>query len=224
MTDPRTDTAPRRVVVADAAATRSPQASAIAAEYDEVYADAQDNGTGGSYDNVIKALHWTIVAVVLLQLFMGYTLGGAEPGQPAGYVLGFHMGTGATILAIMLFRLGWRLTHLHHVPPSPKDLPRWLQIVSRVNHYYFYAALIAMPVLGLAWASSRGWQPTYFGLFPLPKILPNGSPLGNIAAIGHSVLAHLTVFAIALHVTGALYHRFGKHDRVIHRMLPSNRA
>jgi len=224
MIDSQTDTAPRRVVVTDAVATRSPQATTIAAGYDEDYADAQDNGTGGSYDNVIKALHWTIVGMVLLQLFIGYTLAGAEPGTPSGYVLGFHMGTGATILAIMLFRFGWRMTHLHHVPSSPKDLPRWLQIVSRANHYYFYAALIAMPVLGLAWASARGWTPTYFGLFPLPKILPTGSSLGDAAAWGHSILAHLTVFAIALHVSGALYHRFAKRDRVIHRMLPTTRA
>jgi cytochrome b561 len=221
MTDDRTTT--RRVVMADPEAGMRPATRATATALNP-YADAEDKGTGGSYDNVIKSLHWATAALVLLQIFMGFTLAGAEPGQPGGYVLGFHMGTGATILAVVLFRLGWRLTHLHHVPPSPKDLPGWLQVVSRVNHYYFYAALIAMPILGLAWASARGWQPTYFGLFPLPRVLPEGSSLGDLAALGHAGLALLTVAAIALHVTGALYHRFGKHDRVIHRMLPSRRA
>lgn len=222
--DDRTET--RRVIVADAvdaAPRRAPVAGATATAANP-YADATDQGTGGSYDNVIKSLHWATAALVLMQVFMGYILAGADPSQPQGYSLSFHMGTGATILAIMLFRFGWRMTHLHHVPSSPKDLPRWLQIVSRVNHYYFYAALVAMPILGLAWASARGWQPTYFGLFPLPKILPTNSEWGDLAAQGHSWLALLTVAAIALHVTGALYHRFGKHDTVIHRMLPSRRA
>jgi len=209
----------RRVIVSEEPSARD---AGLPLGGDTVFADTHDEGTGGSYDNVIKSLHWLIVGLVIMQMMIGFTMESAEIGTPAGHIVSFHFTTGATIGLIMLFRFGWRMTH--HVPAPPRDLPRWLQIVSRANHYYFYAALIAMPVLGLAWASAKGVQPYLFGVIPLPKILETDSPYAEAAAMGHSWLAVLTVAAMALHIAGALYHRFGKHDRTLHRMLPSERA
>lgn len=39
-----------------------------------------------------------------------------------------HLAVGPTILALMLLRLAWRLTH--RTSPPPSDLPRPLQILS----------------------------------------------------------------------------------------------
>src|SRR3712207_8292527 len=57
-----------------------------------------------------------------------------------------HESIGATIWAVTLARLAWRLGH--PPPPLPVDLPDALKLAARLNHTAFYVWLLTMPVVG----------------------------------------------------------------------------
>jgi cytochrome b561 len=67
----------------------------------------------------------------------------------------------------------------------------------------------------------------YFGLFQWPAIpfladLPRAEKVHTVVtlALTHNWLAFSAIGLLALHVTGALWHQFLRHDVVLQRMLP----
>lgn len=87
------------------------------------------------------------------------------------------------ILAVMVVRALWRLSHRE--PPQPVALSASLRTVSRVTHASLYALLVALPLLGAAYASARSSPVTLFGILPVPPLTPRGSPLGRQLADVH---------------------------------------
>jgi cytochrome b561 len=122
------------------------------------------------------------------------------------------------ILAVMALRLAWRLTR--PPPPLPEDLPRWQRLASRFVHNALYAALLAMPVAGWLWASSKGWPIVFFGAVALPPLIGAGSPLAHLAARAHRFLAWAILTLVLLHLVAVLYHVVIRRDDVALRMLP----
>ena len=92
--------------------------------------------------------------------------------------------------------------------------------MSRATHYAFYVILIVLPLLGWAVASGFGATPYLLGVIPLPALIAKNKPLADMVGGVHGTLALAPLAVIALHVAGALYHRFVKRDGVFQRMLP----
>jgi cytochrome b561 len=141
------------------------------------------------YSSSQIALHWLVVVLVLFQLsFNGdmsraYEIGvrtGELPRDEGGVVP--HAAIGLSILLVMSARLWLRLSR--GVPPPPSSESRWMQIVSRSNHWAFYGVLISMPLLGLLAVLTL--QPIFGWL--------------------HGALAWVLVALVLLHVAGALVH------------------
>ena len=170
------------------------------------------------YSSVAKSLHWFILALLIIQFAIAWTMPDIGRGSVPTGLIGWHLSVGLTILAVMVVRLAWRLTH--PAPPAPADLPPALATLSRVTHYLLYAILIVLPVLGWANASSRGWEVKLFGIVPLPAMTEKGSKLGHTLGDVHATLATVLLAVVALHVAGALYHALVLRDRTLQRMLP----
>lgn len=170
------------------------------------------------YSGVAKSLHWLILALLAVQFAIAWTM--PEIGRttvPTG-LIGWHLSVGLAILAVMVVRLAWRLTH--PAPPAPANLSPTLATLSRVVHYLLYTLLIVLPLLGWANASARGWAVKLFGVFPLPPLMAKGSSLGHSLGDVHATLALALLAVIALHVSGAVYHALFLKDRTLQRMLP----
>ena len=157
----------------------------------------------GRYSTGQIVAHWTVVFLVLFQFATGDQMSAAyavavDFGQlPADGILVVHGLIGTSILAAMLWRLALRLRY--GAPPPPDTEPRPLQYVSRGVHYAFYAALIAMPLAGMAalWLK-----------------------IGIIGTL-HAWTAYLVAILAVAHISGALWHAF-KGDGVIRRILRGN--
>jgi len=54
----------------------------------------------------------------------------------------------------------------------------------------------------------------------LPHLVAAQSRIGRLAGDVHVYLAWSLLALVGLHVAAALYHHFGRHDRVLQRMLP----
>lgn len=175
----------------------------------------------GRYDAVAQLFHWTVVALVLLQYATKWVAVGFA-SLTERQLNAWHLAVGPTILALMLLRLAWRLTH--RTPPPPSDLPASLRLLSRATHWLFYAVLIVLPILGWVAASGYGATPTLLGIVPLPALVAQNKALGETVGSVHGALALALLAVIALHVSGALYHALVKRDGVVGRMLPATGA
>jgi cytochrome b561 len=172
--------------------------------------------TRPAYDATARALHWLTVLLIAMQFVIGWTMPDVHKDtQPVG-LIAWHLGAGSTLVAVMVVRVVWRLTH----QPTPDDLPPLLSIVSRVTHFLLYAALLVVPLLGWINASSRGWTVRLLGVVPCPSLSNPGSAFGHAMGDVHGILAWVLFALIGLHVGAALFHRLILKDHVLQRMLP----
>ena len=171
---------------------------------------------GDRYSRGAVAFHWTIAALVLLNLAIGLL---HDVLPRAWKVLQLHKSIGVTILALSVGRLAWRLAH--RPPELPALMPAWEKTAARAVHWAFYALLFIMPLTGWIFSSdpekSRpvGW----FGLFDLPA-LPVSHAIAAAATEGHELLGWTRAALVLIPVLAAVRHHFVLRDEVLGRMLP----
>ena len=182
---------------------------------------------GGRYSAVSIGLHWTIAALILTQIPLGWRMSDLPFGNAKFELFQLHKSIGITILALSLVRLGWRLTH--PAPPLPDHMKRWEKILARATHVGFYVVMIATPLGGwvLVSASSLNIPTMIWDVIPLPHLpgfdamsLEQREAISDRVGSAHSALAWFAVFLLVLHVAGALKHHLLDKDSVLWRMLP----
>jgi cytochrome b561 len=171
------------------------------------------------YTATARALHWLIALLVLVQISLGVWITAFEPADEAfKYLLyDIHENTGFTVLLLMLFRLGWRLTH--PVPPPPMDLPEGLKLAARANHAAFYVLLIAQPVVGFLATNAWGFPFRYLKLILIPSPIGRDEALAPVLSSIHFGLAITLVVLVVLHASAALWHQFVRRDGTLDKML-----
>lgn len=174
--------------------------------------------TRDRYDPVAKTLHWVIVGLVAAQFFTKLVTPEVFAGVTEDGLNAWHLAIGPTVLLLMVFRFGWRLTH--RPPPAPADIALPLQLLSRLTHWAFYALLIAIPVLGWISASGFGARPTLMFLTKLPLIAPANERSAEWWGGIHGWLAWGLLAIIGLHVAAACWHGLARDDGVFARMMP----
>ncbi|MES2497840.1 MAG: cytochrome b [Pseudomonadota bacterium] len=166
------------------------------------------------YNRVARTLHWTIGALIIVNLILGIfgeALGDAIPAMP------IHKSIGLTVLALSLFRLAWRLTH--PAPPLPASVPMWERVSAQTLHWTFYALMIVMPMTGWIFSSAGKSPLTFFFLFDVPKLaVEKGSALAAGAHSAHEVLGFVWAALLLLHVAAALRHQFVLKNGILNRI------
>ena len=177
------------------------------------------HGEPPRYDAASRAFHWATVALILMAAALGLWIAHARPEDEAFKLTLYnvHESIGATIWAVTLARLAWRLGH--PPPPLPADLPNVLKLAARLNHAAFYVWLLTMPVVGFVAANAWGFPLTWFGLVPLPDPVGKNVPLAETLTFIHRLMAWSLVGMIALHASAALWHQFVRRDGTLRKML-----
>jgi len=171
-----------------------------------------------SYTGTAKVLHWTILALLVVQFIVAWTMPEIRRDTKPGTLINLHISFGIVILAVVVVRLAWRA---RHGEPVPEDgIPPWQVRSARLVHWLLYLLLFVVPILGWISASWRGFPVAVFGV-ELPKLVATRAPgfgwTGNV----HSLLATYALLGlVGLHAAAALYHYFVRRDRVLQRMLP----
>ena len=169
-----------------------------------------------SYGLVAKGLHWLIVALLLVQFALAWTMPGMRQADTSTLV-NLHFSFGMLVLPVVLARLGWRLTH--PVPLLNDTMPAWQHRVAESTHWLLYLLLFLSPILGWAAANARGFDVALFGI-AVPALLGKSSFAAQIMGTVHQWLSYGLLGTIGAHVTGALYHHFLLRDETLKRMLP----
>ena len=123
----------------------------------------------------------------------------------------------------MLIRIVWRLTHPAPVPPA--GTPRWERWAATLSHLALYAAMIAIPLLGIVFTLARG-RPIDFGLFQIVYPLNHIIDAATMKAMRttHEWLGQAILGLAFIHAAAALWHHYVRRDDVLTRMLPRRKA
>lgn len=153
-----------------------------------------------AFSSTQKALHWAVVALLLLQyLFfdgMGRPFNQKIETGVAVYSLTplAHIVIGVSVLILALWRLSLRMSH--GVPPEPAEEPHWAKTAAKITHALIYVMLIGLPIGGMiAWFS-------------------NSETVAGMHEAGTNILLAL----IFLHIGAVLVHQFVWKTGLLRRM------
>jgi cytochrome b561/polyisoprenoid-binding protein YceI len=173
-------------------------------------------------------LHWTIAALIIAQIPLGWQMG-IDKSAKSFALFQLHKSIGITILLLTLARIAWRLTHR----PPPLVAHGWEAGLARFIHTLFYILLLALPLTGwlMVSLSKVSVHTMLFGVVPWPNI-PGVAGLGEATKHAlhetteeaHELMAYIMMGAFLLHVAGALKHHWIDRDASIQRMAPGVRS
>jgi cytochrome b561 len=186
----------------------------------------------GRYSMTAILLHWLMAALICVNLWLGFSLGGVRGAAARGGDFAWHAAIGLTLLALALVRVGWRLAH----PPPPEAPGRahWQKSASNALHLAFYVFLLAMPLSGWLLATTnlslphpRLYAIGPFAGAPMPHFPFTGGltiarrrGVAATAATIHRDLAFIALALIGAHLLGVLRRQLFDPNPVLPRMLP----
>lgn len=173
------------------------------------------------YDAVAMALHWAMALLIILMLPLGFFLEAVRKAGFDGYTL--HKSVGITLLALMLFRLIWRL--LGPVPALPQGMRAGERLLAHASHTLLYVLMFLIPATGWIMVSASAKYPLdYFWLGELPFLpmpeLADPQATAHWWDNLHQWLAIGLIALLVLHISAAIYHHRVRRDDVLTRMLP----
>jgi cytochrome b561 len=169
------------------------------------------------YGVTAKVLHWLVVALLLAQYLIGWLMPDIHRGMQPGDAMTWHVSVGMVILALIVLRLIWRLTH--RIAPE-NSLAPWQRVSYEALHWMLYVLVLLTTVSGWLFASFRGWAISFFFLTPLPMLSSENTTALRAINHWHQKFEWTLLILIGLHVLAALAHLFVYRDRVMQRMLP----
>jgi cytochrome b561 len=171
------------------------------------------------YTRTAIFLHWLILALLIAQYTIGWTMPHIGRNTPVTTLIGLHFSIGVLIIAVIVVRLIWRI--IHGEPAPEAGIAPWQVRSARVIHWLLYLLLIVVPILGWLNASYRGMPVSFFGLVQMPQLVATRAAGWGWTGDIHMLIAEYGILPlVALHVAAALYHYFIRRDRVLQRMLP----
>ena len=179
----------------------------------------------GRYSPVGQVFHWVMAALIVFQLWWGWSMSRMDVGGDKLEAFRVHAEIGLLMFVLAALRAIWRLI----IPGPVNDADRlgWQTVAAYVTHILFYICFFGLPLSGWAmWSALGGGDLSVAGIAPWPQM-----PFGEIErpllwwildwAEGlHALLIILLVAMIPLHVGAALkHHVWDRHD-VLRGMLP----
>ncbi len=174
------------------------------------------------YDRVQRLFHWSMAAIVLTALVIGLYCSYQVPGTPVRrYLLEWHKSLGLTALALIGFRIAYRLAS--ETPPYAERLGRLTHAVASAAHLVLYGLMLFMPLTGYWFSAAGGNSLPFFWLFQWPRVLPVDKAAAHAAEALHGYGAYAIYAVVTLHIAAVVWHRLVRHDSVLARMWPAAR-
>lgn len=167
------------------------------------------------YHPLAKAFHWGVAVLVFAVWPLGAVISFIKDDAKTSFYL-WHESLGFLLLWLMLARLCVRF--LTATPPRPA-MPRWQQGLADGVQWALYLALIAMPISGFLATNAHGFPLQWFGLLPIWSPIDKTPAIAPLLSTVHAWISWAILTLVALHVTGALYHRLVRRDDTLDRMI-----
>jgi len=173
------------------------------------------------YTRTAVFLHWLVALLIACGFTLGTYMVDLHISPRKLRLYSYHKWIGITVLALVLIRLVWRLTHR---PPPEVPMPRWQLRAAQATHYLLYALMIATPVCGWLYSSASGYPVVYLKLWQLPDLVHKNRDLAKVLVEIHGFLGWSIFWVVLLHMAAALKHHFIDRDDTLRRMLAWRRS
>ncbi len=143
-----------------------------------------------------------------------YTWQLSEEVSPRTFYFNLHKSIGVTLLALIVFRVYWRLTH--QPPALLASMQAWEKKLATLGHKALYVLMLAVPVSGLIMATYSKYGVKWFGV-PLIPGLDDKAMRENFVEV-HEIAGIILLVIIIVHSLAALKHKFIDKDGTLKRM------
>lgn len=178
--------------------------------------------TNHSWGSIAKLIHWTVVALIIVQIALARIADDLPLGMEKLATLARHKSVGITILVLAVLRVLWRWAN--PTPALPRQMPAWQRGLANASHVGLYAAIFAIPLTGWMMSSAKNYPVSWFNVFQLPDLVGPNERVYEFMHDAHETLVIVMLTFAAVHIAGALKHHFIDRDGVLRRMLPFSKA
>ena len=171
------------------------------------------------YPALMRIIHWLMAIGMLGLIASGWYMAGLDKSVSYKYDIYFwHKSFGMLALVAIALRILVRLTS--SVPPLPGSMPAYEKKLAHLTHFLLYVMMIAVPFSGFLMSDLGGHPISVFNWFTLELLEDNKDLAGTFWQI-HTTIPYVFLGIIALHLAGALKHRFfdKPENDVLKRML-----
>ena len=193
--------------------------------------------TPSRYTKTAIILHWLIAIFIALMFVLGwymaelpkeapkqmaydlfdlgvYTWQVAEEISPRTFYFNLHKSLGLTVLALIVLRILWRITH---TPPAALSSYKAIEKkVATATHHSLYLLMLAVPVTGLIMAINSKYGVKWFGIDVIAGL--DNKPVRDFFECTHEFVGIVLLVLIGIHLLGALKHKFIDKDDTMSRM------
>jgi cytochrome b561 len=193
--------------------------------------------TPSRYTKTAIVLHWLIAIFIALMFVLGwymaelpkeapkqmaydlfdlgvYTWQVAEEISPRTFYFNLHKSLGLTVLALIVLRILWRITHK---PPAALSSYKAIEKkVATATHHSLYLLMLAVPVTGLTMAINSKYGVKWFGIDVIAGL--DNKPVRDFFECTHEFVGIVLLVLIGIHLLGALKHKFIDKDNTMSRM------
>ncbi len=171
-----------------------------------------------TYHAVAKSLHWLTALAVFGLLGVGLWMTDLPIGLLKLQIYAWHKWIGLVVLVLTVLRLLWRWRR--PPPPLPGTIARWERALAPVAHWALLVLIVAMPASGWMMSSAAGVSVYWFGVLPLPDLVPRNPDLFEALRTLHYLLSRLLIVVVALHIAAVVRHDVLHSDGIFRRMWP----
>ena len=138
----------------------------------------------------------------------------AEEASPRTFYFNLHKSLGLTVLALIVLRILWRITH---TPPAALSSYKAIEKkVATATHHSLYLLMLAVPVTGLIMAINSKYGVKWFGIDVIAGL--DNNPVRDFFECTHEFVGIVLLVLIGIHLLGALKHKFIDKDDTMSRM------
>jgi cytochrome b561 len=145
-----------------------------------------------------------------------YTWELTKASSPRTFYFNLHKSIGITLLGLIIIRILWRITH--KPPTALASYKAWERKLSTSAHHLLYLLMLIIPISGLIMSISGKYGVKWFGLDFIAGF--ENKALREIFHETHEIAGVILLAIVALHIAGALKHKFIDKDETMSRMLP----
>lgn len=172
-----------------------------------------------SYTGIAKFFHWGMGLLIMVLLGVGVVMADMPLSPQKLQYYAWHKWGGVSIFVLVWLRLAWRRLN---APPAPSaQMPAWQHRVAHSAHLTLYGLMVIIPLSGWLFSSAKGITTVWFGILPLPDLIPKDKEWASVLHQAHETLNVLLLLVLFAHVGAALKHHWLDKDDTLKRMLPN---
>lgn len=169
----------------------------------------------------VIAAHWLTAGCIVLAVAAVLLREAVDDKSLRALLLATHRQAGLTVVILLVLRLVARFANAGKEPGASTALSPLLRRLATATHWVLYAALLGLPLLGLALSDARGQHPSWMGLLPVPTLSAVDPDVADTLEDWHGWAAWALGLVVAAHAGAALWHHWVRRDNVLRTMLPA---